>query len=104
MIKHMYVIRNVKSGLYDAPHVIPEDIDRVINSWEVSANSGMINTYQANIELYYIGTFDDINGHIELKEHPEFVLDGRGYFAKSQESKKIMDAIDNKESEVIGHE
>lgn len=72
---NIYSIRDNKSGVYNNPFycVHLQDAKR---QFARAANDDRLNLsmFSEDFDLYYLGVFDDQQGHFNLLDKPEFVM------------------------------
>lgn len=80
---HVYVNRDRVSGIYSKPYFIVEDKEHVAFAWDQAAHLGEVTKFQSTFEIYELGIYDDIQCLFDLKDKPDFVLDGNVYYQKA---------------------
>lgn len=67
MILNLYVLFNKKTGQYNAPVAVPYDKEAMLEHLQAQYEmaEGLEKTLLSESDLYYIGTFNTKNAHIE---------------------------------------
>lgn len=87
MISYVYCYRNLKAGFYTAPVCNQFDKEKIIEQTQRTfiLNKGTAeHEQQKEVDLYFLGLFDDKSGAFQLLEKPEYLCS----FTEVEEAKK----------------
>lgn len=76
MIRYVYAYLNKKAGFFTPPVNNQFDKEMIVELAQrafVENKGSEEHEVQKNMDLYYFGTFDDVNGVFVTLEHPEFL-------------------------------
>lgn len=78
MKKPVFVIRDLKVGFMQPILEINEETAKRNFQYSMKNSTGIMAFEPGDFDLYYLGTFDDINGKFEQVDMPILVMNGSG--------------------------